>query len=98
MSYINNPRQYVEDLSAAAEAEDWEMYQRVQSQLAVESTLSALQQVQQTVQPTEKHRKNALGEMGNQASGRCSATGTRQKRFGKKTAKVGQSHHLCRAE
>jgi chromosome segregation ATPase len=62
MSYLKNPRQYVEDLSNAAEAEDWETYQRVQSQLAVESTLSALQQVQQAAQAAENNRKKALRE------------------------------------
>jgi hypothetical protein len=60
MSYLNNPTQYVADLTEAADAEDWTRYAAVQSQLAVESTLSALQQARQVlnssgvlVSPTE---------------------------------------------
>jgi len=60
MSYLNNAKQYVADLHAAAESEDWERYAAVQSQLAVESTLSALQQVQQQAQAAEKGRQEAI--------------------------------------
>jgi len=63
MGYLNDPRRNVADLTAAAEAERWEEYTQIQSQLAVESTLSALRQAQQAEQAAQNARQEALKQM-----------------------------------
>ena len=63
MGYRNNPSQYVADLQAAADAGRWEEYTAIQGQLAVESTLWALQQAEQLKREAEKAREEAIREV-----------------------------------
>ncbi len=93
MSYLNNPTQYVADLQAAADAENWEQYAAVQSQLAVESTLSALQQVQQQAQAVELARQEALREMESKHQGFLQLYGNNEvgKRFREKYPRIARA-------